>query len=429
MVGGLVIAATKGPAMTDLAIDPLDLALPERYGAAGFPHDTWTRLRREDPVHWCEPEGYRPFWAVTRHADVKEISSHPERFSSTPRLTMQPKADEEQLLAMFPDAADQGGMPLRMLVTMDPPDHRTYRALAGPYFRPRVLQNLEAKVEEITDLLFDRHAGTDVELDFVADFSSWHPLKMLCQILGIGVKDEGLILRLTNELFGAADPELGRPDPANLLPEMFQFFFDLVEEKRAQPGEDLASVLANGEINGEPLPHIELLSYFVLVATAGHDTTRNAMSGGLAALLEHPDQLALLREDPSRAKTAADEIVRWTSPVIHFIRTATEDTEVGGKAIKAGDNLVLFYPSANRDESVWDDPFEFRIDRDPNPHLGFGVGEHYCLGAALARMELRLFLEHFARRVTDIEVVGPLANTHASFVGGIKHLPIRWTCT
>ena len=418
-----------GITVTDLGIDPLDLALPERYGTAGFPHETWTTLRREDPVHWCEPEGYRPFWAVTRHADIKMISSHPELFSSRPRLTMSPKVAEEQMLAMFPDAADQGGMPLRMLVTMDPPEHREYRNLAGPYFRPRVLANLEQRVEEITELLFDRHAGTDVELDFVTDFSSWHPLKMLCEILGVATKDEGLILRLTNELFGAADPELGREDQENLLPEMFNFFFNLVEEKRAQPGEDLASILANGEIDGEPLPHIELLSYFVLVATAGHDTTRNAMSGGLAALLEHPEQLARLREDPSLAKTAADEIVRWTSPVIHFIRTANEDTVVGDTPVKAGDSLVLFYPSANRDESVWDDPFEFRVDRDPNPHLGFGVGEHYCLGASLAKMELRIFLEHLARRVQDVEVVGPLVNTHASFVGGIKHLPIRWTAT
>lgn len=414
--------------MTDLGIDPLDLALPERYGEHGFPHATWTTLRHEDPVHWCEPEGYRPFWAVTRHADIKEISSHPELFSSTPRLTLQPKDFEAQMLMLFPDAADQGGMPLRMLVTMDPPEHREYRSLTGPYFRPKVLANLEQRVEEITDLLFDRHAGDDVELDFVTDFASWHPLKMLCEILGVAVEHEGLILRLTNELFGAADPELGRDDRENLLPEMFNFFFQLIEEKRATPGEDLASVLANAELNGEPLPHMELLSYFVLIATAGHDTTRNAMSGGLAALLEHPDQLDLLRQDPSLAKTAADEIVRWTSPVIHFIRTANQDCVVGGKEVHAGDSLVLFYPSANRDETVWDDPFEFRIDRDPNPHLGFGVGEHYCLGATLARMEIRVFLEHFARRVTDVEAIGDLANTHASFVGGLKHRPIRWTC-
>jgi cytochrome P450 len=208
---------------------------------------------------------------------------------------------------------------------------------------------------------------------------------------------------------------------------MFNFFFNLVEEKRADPGQDLASVLANGEIDGQPLPHIELLSYFVLVATAGHDTTRNALSGGLDALLDHPEELAKLQADPSLAKSAADEIVRWASPVVHFIRTATEDTEVGGKAIAAGDNLCLFYPSANRDESVFDDPFTFRIDRDPNPHLGFGVGEHFCLGAGLARMELRVFLEHLAARLASIERAGDPAGTAASFVGGYKHLPIRWT--
>src|SRR5699024_6502671 len=249
--------------------------------------------------------------------------------------------------------------------------------------RPRVLANVEQRVEEITELLFDRLTGEGREFDFVEDFAQWHPLKMLCEILGVGAKEERLILRLTNELFGAADPDIGREDQENLLPEMFDFFFNLVEEKRADPGEDLSSVLANAEIDGEPLPHMELLSYFVLIATAGHDTTRNAMSGGMLALLQHPDQFQALRDDPSLIRPAVEEIVRWASPVIHFFRTATRDTEVGGKQIRAGDSLLLFYPSANRDEDVWDDPFEFRIDRDPNPHLGFGVGEHYCLGAAL----------------------------------------------
>ncbi|MCU1357095.1 MAG: cytochrome [Acidimicrobiales bacterium] len=413
--------------MPDLDIDPLDLVAPDRYAANGFPHESWTRLRAEDPVHWCEPEGYRPFWAITRHADVKAISSQPELFSSRPRLNLQTVAQEQTMLETFPDAADQGGMPLRMLVTMDPPEHRTYRNLAGPYFRPSVLKTLEDRVGEITTLLLDRHAGTDVEFDFVTEIASWHPLRMICEILGVASKDEGLILRLTNELFGADDPELGRDDRENLLPEMFNFFFNLVEEKRAQPGEDLASVLANGEVDGKPLPHIELLSYFVLVATAGHDTTRNALTVGMHALLDHPDQLAMLQADPTLAKSAADEIVRWASPVIHFIRTANVDTEIGGKAIKAGDNLCLFYPSANRDELVFEDPFAFRIDRDPNPHLGFGVGEHFCLGAALARMELRVFLEQFVARLDRIEANGDPANTAASFVGGYKHLPIRWT--
>jgi cytochrome P450 len=408
-------------------IDPLDLAAPDRYAADGYPHDAWTELRATDPVHWCEPDGYRPFWAITKHADIKHVSSHPELFSSKPRLTMQPIHLEAKMLEQFPDAADQGGMPLRMLVTMDPPDHRTYRNLAGPYFRPSVLKHLEDRVVEISDLLLDRFSGDDVELDFVTDIASWHPLRMLCEILGVAAEREGLILRMTNELFGADDPELGREDLENLLPEMFQLFFDLVEEKRAQPSEDLASVLANGEIDGEPLPHMELLSYFVLVATAGHDTTRNALSGGMRALLEHPEQLAMLRADPSLAKSAADEIVRWTSPVIHFIRTATEDTVVGGQQIAAGDHLVLFYPSANRDEDVFDDPFAFRIDRDPNPHLGFGVGEHFCLGAGLARMEIRVFLERWLPRLASVELAGEPAHTAASFVGGDKHLPIRWT--
>ena len=413
--------------VTDLGIDPLDLVAPERYGVGEYPHDTWTRLRAEDPVHWCEPEGYRPFWAITKHADVKAVSSNPELFSSVPRLNLQPILYEEKLLEVFPDAADQGGMPLRMLVTMDPPDHRAYRNLAGPYFRPSVLKNLEDRVAEVTTLLLDRHAGTDVELDFVTDIASLHPLRMICEILGVARDDEHVILRLTNELFASEDPEFAREDKLAIIPEMFDFFFQLVEQKRADPGEDLASVLSNGEIDGRPLPHVELLSYFVLVATAGHDTTRNSLSGGLQAFLDHPDQLARLQADPNLAKTAADEIVRWTSPVIHFIRTATADVELGGKQIRAGDNLCLFYPSANRDEDVFEDPFAFRIDREHNPHLAFGVGEHFCLGASLARMELRIFLEELGRRLRSVEPAGPRAHTAATFVGGYKHLPIRWT--
>ncbi|QXC59973.1 cytochrome P450 [Aquihabitans sp. G128] len=415
--------------MTDLDIDPLDLVLPERYGLGAFPHEAWARLRAEDPVHWCEPEGYRPFWAITKHADIKAVSSQPELFSSVPRLALQPIAYEEKMLEVFPDAADQGGQPLRMLVTMDPPDHRAYRNLAGPYFRPRVLKALEDRVAEVTTLLLDRYAGTDVELDFVTDVASLHPLRMICEILGVARADEHVILQLTNELFAAEDPEFARDDKLAIIPDLFDFFFELVEEKRAAPGEDLASVLANGEIDGQPLPHVELLSYFVLVATAGHDTTRNALSGGLQALIDHPEELAKLRADPSLAKSAADELVRWTSPVIHFIRTATADTELGGKQIRAGDNLCLYYPSANRDEAVFDDPFAFRVDRDPNPHLGFGVGEHFCLGASLARMELRTFLEAFASRIGSVELAGEPLRTHASFVGGYKHLPIRWTLT
>lgn len=410
-------------------VDPLDLVTPERYGEGGFPHDAWTTLRRDDPVHWCEPEGFRPFWVISKHEDLKHVSSNPELFSSRPRLTLQPEVAEKQMLEMFPDAADQGGMPLRMLVTMDPPEHRTYRQLAGPAFRPRAVARLEERIEEITELLFDRLVGENVEFDFVEEFAQWHPLKMLCQLLGVGEESEPLILRLTNELFGAADPDMGREDQENLLPEMFQFFFELVEEKRANPTEDLASVLSNATIDGEPLPHIELLSYFVLIATAGHDTTRNSMSGGMAALLEHPEQLKMLRADPSLIPSAVEEIVRWTSPVIHFFRTATEDTELRGRKISAGEHLLLFYPSANRDEDIWDDPFEFRVDRESNPHLGFGVGEHFCLGAALARAELRIFLEHLVRRVDHVELAGDTANTHATFVGGLKHLPLRWTCT
>ncbi|MGH9246552.1 MAG: cytochrome P450 [Acidimicrobiales bacterium] len=410
----------------DLDFDPLDLCEAERF-ANGYPHDIWRALRAHDPVHWCEPDGYRPFWAVTKHEDIKSISAQPERFSSTPRLTFIPIEMEQQALAMFPDAADQGGMPLRMLVTMDPPEHRTYRHLTAPYFLPRVLRNLEDRVVDITRALLDQFAGDDRELDFVTDVASWHPLRMICEIIGVAADDEQLILRLTNELFGGLDPELAPQEQGTVLLEMFRYFHDLVEHKRAAPRDDLGSVLSNATIDGELLPHIELMSYLVLIATAGHDTTRNAISAGMHVLISNHDQWARLREEPELAATAADEIVRWASPVIHFIRTANEDCEIRGQSIRAGDHLALFYPSANRDEEVFDEPFAFRVDRQPNPHVGFGFGEHYCLGATLARMEIRVLLEHLIPRLESVELAGEPAYTHASFVGGFKHLPIRWS--
>ena len=407
-------------------VDLLDLVSPDRY-VSGHPHAAWTRLRLEDPVHWCEPAGYRPFWAITKHEDIRWISTHPERFSSAPRWVLLPERVEQRTKDLYPDAASRGGSPLRSLVNMDPPEHRAHRDLAAPFFRPRVLANLEDRMRDVTRALLDRHVGVDVELDFVAEIAQWHPLRLICQILGLAVDDEHVILRLTNELFGSDDDEFARANRPALFAEMFEFFWNLVEEKRAEPADDLASVLAAGTIDGELVPHLELVSYFVLIATAGHDTTRTALAGGLHALLEHHDQLERLRDEPHLAKSAADELCRWTSPIVHFMRTATEDTELRGRTINEGDSVALFYPSANRDEDVFDDPYTFRIDRSPNPHLAFGVGEHFCLGASLARMEIRVLLEELVPRLSHVEMTAEPQRLRANFVTGIKHLPLRWS--
>lgn len=411
-----------------LDFDAEAMVSPETYGT-GHPHELWTWLRAEDPVRWCEPDGYRPFWAVTKHEDIRAVSTHPDLFSSAGRWVLLPERVERRTVELYPDAASRGGSAMRSLINMDPPEHRVHRNLAGPFFRPRMLTNLEDRVRDLTRALLDRNAGQDVELDFVDEIAQWHPLRLICEILGMAADDEHVLLQLTNELFAPDDAEFARKDRSMLFTEMFDFFRNLIEEKRANPTEDLASVLATGTIDGELLPHLELISYFVLIATAGHDTTRTALAGGFHALLTHPEQLDRLRSEPTLAKQAADEISRWTSPIVHFMRTATQDTELGGRSIRAGDSVALFYPSANRDEEVFDDPFSFRIDREPNPHLAFGVGEHFCLGASLARMEIRILLEELVPRLRDVEVIGEPERLRANFVTGIKHLPVRWSLT
>jgi cytochrome P450 len=403
---------------TSTSIDVTPLVDPARY-ADGQPHDTWARMRREASVAWCEIDGYLPFWALTRHADIRHVSTHPELFSSTERIILSPD-----------DPANQNQPIGKTLLNTDPPEHGDYRRLAGPFFRPRVLQGLEDRIRQITRTLLDAHAdrGPGSEIDFVTELASWHPLKMICEILGLGEQHEAIVLRIANEIFGNTDPEFER-DPSTLFTETFTFLSQLIAERRVSPGDDLSSVLANATLDGEPLADIDVMTYLLILITAGHDTTKYAIAGGMLALLENPDQLDLLRAHPELADTAANEIVRWTTPVMQFMRTATADTDIGGQAVRAGDAVTLYYPSANRDEDVFDDPFSFRVDRDPNPHLGWGVGEHYCIGTSLARMEIRVLLEELIPRLEHAELTGPPQWTQAIFISGVKHLPVRWTVT
>ena len=406
----------------DSAYDGLDLVDAEPYASGGYPHDQWTRLRREAPLSWFEPDGYRGFWAVTKHADVCEISKQPELFSSEPRLTILDRQREQTQ-----SIATQ----MRTIVNMDPPDHRTYRALASPWFTPRNLRVLEERMVESARSLVDGMAEAgDAEIDFVPTVAALHPLRLIAHLFGLDEADEPFVLRATNEMFGAQDPEFQRDGDAEaaavaLRDEFFAFFARIAQERRGSPGDDLASVLASATVGDRPIPELELLSYYLIVLTAGHETTRNALSGGLLALIEHPDQLHALRDDIGLAASAADEIVRWTTPVNHFARTATRDYEMRGQTIRKGESVALFYASANRDEEIFEDPFVFRVDRSPNPHLGFGIGEHFCLGATLARMEIRVLLEELVPRLEGIEVVGEVSRLASSFVGGVKHLPIR----
>jgi cytochrome P450 len=409
----------------------LDVISSEEYGAHGFPHAAWARLRREAPVFRVEQEGFDPFWAITKHADLKWISRQPERFLNGPRLAMlHNSVRPPEAVRKDPNFV---GM-LRTLLNMDNPDHRAYRKLTSAWFTPRAVARLEPEVQGIVDGLLDELEARAPEgrCDFVADFAARVPLRVITRILGVPERDEDLVLRLSNQGIGAQDEEFQRAGRSpregrrEALLELFAYFSQHGEQRRRKPTDDLGSVIANARLGGEPLPTRELLSYFGLIAVAGHETTRNATTGGLAAFFDHPDEWRRLEADLALAHPAAEEIARWTSPVIQFARTATEDVELRGQKIRAGDVLVLFYPSANRDEEVFGDADRFRIERRPNPHLAFGVGEHFCLGAHLARLELRVIFRTLARRLAHVEPAGPREFLASSFVGGIKHLPIHY---
>ncbi len=405
-----------------------ELVDPTHYARQGPPHATWTRLRRESPVHWCEPTGFESFWAITRHADICDVSRRPDTFLNAPGILVMSDEQKRQ---------NENGSPIgamRTIIQMDPPEHREFRKVASPWFTPRAVARVDEAVRTSARELADRMAGEtgEGECDFATDIATAHPLRILSTILGVPREAEPTILRLTNELFGADDPDLQREgedrDQAiqELGLEMFQLFTSVIEDRRANPRDDLATVLANGTVDGEPMGVMETVGYYLITFTAGHDTTKNALAGGMNAFLDHPEELAKLRRDPSLVKSAVEEIVRWTAPVNYMKRTAARDVEVAGQKIREGENLGLFYASANRDEAVFEDPFAFRVDRRPNRHLGFGIGEHFCLGANLARQSQQALWSELARRLEWVERAGEPEHIRSSFVVGLKRLPIRY---
>jgi cytochrome P450 len=406
--------------------DGLDLIQPAAYGENGPPHESWTALRRESPVHRCDPENYDPFWAITRHADICEISKQPDEFLSAPGIIAMPSDH-------FDDRSEGVGA-MRTIIEMDPPEHRSYRKVASPYFTPRALGRVDAAVAESARSLVDKLAGTtgEGECDFATDVAAAHPLRILCTILGVPREDEPRILELTNQLFASDDPDLQREGEdreaamKELGLELYQLFGGIIEDRRANPRDDLASVLANGKVDGELMGPLETFGYYLITFSAGHDTTKNALVTGMKALIEHPEQLAALRANPKLVEPAVEEVVRWATPVNYMKRTVARDLEFGGQQMREGDPLILFYASANRDEAVFENPFEFRVDRQPNRHLGFGIGEHFCLGAHLARRSQRALFGELARRLEHVELIGDPEWITSSFIVGLKHLPIRY---
>ena len=397
---------------------------PKAYADEKRFHAACALLRRESPVTRVEVEGFDPFWAVTRHADVMEIARQPDRWINAPRTALGPKPR---------DATGAMDVPVRALVQMDPPDHLVYRKISSDWFKPKSIARLNQRAGELAKRYVDRMVELGGSCDFVTDVAVHYPLYVILSLLGLPEEDFPRMLRLTQELFGTVDPELGRgTDQGDLvatLLDFFEYFQKLTEERRAHPTDDLGSVIANAEIDGKSIGIMEAVGYYVLIATAGHDTTSSAIAGGLHALIEHPDQFRRVRDDPSLVATAVEEMIRWVSPVKQFMRTATADYVLRGVTIPAGDSVLLSYPSANRDEEVFDRPDVLDVGRNPNHHLGFGFGAHFCLGTHLARMEARALYDELLPRLESVELAGPPAYMETLFVGGPKHLPIRYTMT
>lgn len=400
----------------DIAPATLDLVGAEHYERNGYPHAEWTWLRQHAPVFWYDRPDVDPFWAVTKHADIIEIGKQPAVFQNAPRVAVFTKD--------LPPPAEG-----RHLLNMDPPDHARYRRVASHWFTPRGVRAMDDKVARVTAGVIDE-AARMTDGDFVREISAKITIAVIAEMLGVPRRDWDLLFRWTNEIIAPQDPEFQHGTPHETMEgarlDLFEYFSELAERRRAEPTDDIGSIVANAQVNGAPLAALELLSYYFLLVVAGNETTRNAMTGGMLAFLEHPEQWSLLRRDPALLDGAVEEICRWTTPVIQFARTTTRDYQLRGQTIREGQSLCLFYASGNRDEEIFDAPFAFRIDRDPNPHIAFGMGEHVCLGAHLARLELRHAFTQLRQRLEQCELAGPVERARSSFVGGIKHAPMRW---
>jgi cholest-4-en-3-one 26-monooxygenase len=403
------------------SFDPsrLDPISSEHYERNGYPFAEWAWLRKTDPVSRIQHPEYDAFWAITKHADIIELSKQPALFLNEPRL-----AAFNKNVPPPPEAM------IRHLLNMDPPDHGKYRNVSSKRFTPRAVQHWVPKVQGITDEVLDACSQTSSG-DFVQDISARITIAVIAEMLGVPAADRGLLFRWTNEVIAPEDPEYqtgGSPEATmeKARTELFLYFDAMSKDRKANPKDDIVSVVVAGAVDGAALGPVELLSYYLLLVVAGNETTRNAMTGGMLAFLDNPGEWQKLQQHPGLIDLAVEEVVRWTSPVIQFCRTATRDYPLRGKMIAKGESACLFYPSANRDEEVFEDPDAFRIDRDPNRHIAFGVGEHVCLGAHLARLELRCALASLRERLRFAELAGPIERARSSFVGGIKRAPMRW---
>jgi cytochrome P450 len=392
-------------------------------------HARVAELRRDQPVLAVAIDDFQPFWVLTRHEDVFAVSRDNDRWLNTTRSVLGPDSEWERMLAT--------GMPEpKTLVHLDGHEHTAHRRLTNDWFKPAAVKHRQPRIDELADLFIQRMRDLGGSCDFARDIAQPYTLRVIMDIYGVPEEDEELMMALTQGIFGAADPEfLGDAEDAGAkvvesVMQFVQYFNELTANRQAHPGDDLATIIANGQIDGQPMGDVERLWYYIIVATAGHDTTSYALAGGIEALLRDPAQLKAIRDDPDLVVNATDEIIRWTSPVRHFLRYATEAAEIGGVAIPAGGRVLLSYPSANRDEDVFEQSMTFDVTRpDADKLLSFGLGGHFCLGAQFARREIRTMLARLAQQLDFVEPAGNAEWAQAHFVSGVKHLPIAYRFT
>jgi cytochrome P450 len=397
---------------------------PNRLADMAEWHRQVAAVRQQEPVLPVAVEGFEKFWVLTRHEDVFAVERDSDRWLNTTRVVLGPDFEYERMLA--------SGMEPRSLVHLDGKIHNDVRHVVNDWFKPAAVKRRQPRIDELADLFVERMRAKGGSCDFATEIAVPYTLRVIMDIYGVPEDDEALMLELTQGLFGAADPEFGALDDpgAAVLEAIMKFvnyFNDMTTDRRACPSDDLATVIANGEIDGCPMGDIERLWLYIIVATAGHDTTSYGLAGGMEALVAHPGEMAKLRNQPDLIVNATDEIIRWTSPVRHFIRYAQEDAEIRGVKIAAGDRVYLSYPSANRDEETFRDPMTFDVSRpDADKLLSFGVGAHFCLGAQFARREIRTMIGKLSQELAHVELAGEPKWSEGGLVSGVKHLPISY---
>jgi cholest-4-en-3-one 26-monooxygenase len=409
--------------MSTIDASQIDLLDRDRF-TSGVPHEWFTWLRANDPVHHhAEPDG-PGFWVITKLDDVVACNRDAATFSSAAARGGVVGLEEKE---GGPSAAEEAGG--KLMLFMDPPDHTRYRRLVNRGFTPRMISQMEVHIRELTTDILDEvlPLGTS---DFVVDVAAELPLEVIAELIGVPREDRHKIFEWSNAMIGSEDPEYAVSAEAMLdaQVQMFVYAQQLAERHRESEADDIISALLSAEVDGESLSDMDFNLFFLLLSVAGNETTRNAIAHGMNAFLEHPDQYELLASDPAaHIHGAVEEILRWASPVMYFRRNCTRDIELRGRTIRAGDKISMWYASANRDEEHFEDPFRFDITRDPNPHIAFGGGgPHFCLGAQLARMEIQVLFEELVARVPRVEALGPPERLRSNFIGGIKHLPVRF---